>query len=111
MNADIDSSAIPSQNEAEKLKISDRIHTDDTAFLLVHFEFHCSFEILRARLQNWLDEKKRVFIYYTVDEIIEKMGCCKQKALKLLNKLKEFGLIECERKETSGTTDAGTYGC
>lgn len=46
---------------------------------------------------NWLDKKKRVFIYYTVDEIIEKMGCCKQKALKLLNELKEFGLIECER--------------
>ena len=46
---------------------------------------------------NWLDELGRVFIYYTVDEIIEKMGCCKQKALKLLNELKEFGLIECER--------------
>ena len=46
---------------------------------------------------NWLDELGRVFIYYTVDEIIEKIGCCKQKALKLLNELKEFGLIECER--------------
>ena len=32
-----------------------------------------------------------------LDEIIEKMGCCKQKALKLFNELKEFGLIECER--------------
>ena len=52
MNADIDSSAIPSQSEAEKFKISDRKRTDDTAFLLVHFEFQCSFEILRARLQE-----------------------------------------------------------
>ena len=34
---------------------------------------------------------------YTVDEIIEKMGCCKQKAVKLLRELKEIGLIECER--------------
>ena len=31
----------------------------------------------------------------TVDEIIEKMGCCKQKAVKLLKELKESGLIEC----------------
>ena len=50
-----------------------------------------------SKKNNWLDEQNRVFIYYTVDEIIEKMGCCKQKALKLLNELKEFGLIECER--------------
>ena len=50
-----------------------------------------------SKKNNWLDEQDRVFIYYTVDEIIEKMGCCKQKALKLLNELKEFGLIECER--------------
>ena len=38
-----------------------------------------------------------MFIYYTVDEIIEKMGCCEQKAVKLLKELKEIGLIECER--------------
>ena len=50
-----------------------------------------------SKKNNWKDEFGRVFIYYTVDEIIEKMGCCKQKALKLLNELKEFGLIECER--------------
>ena len=28
---------------------------------------------------NWLDEQNRVFIYYTVDEIIEKMGCLTRK--------------------------------
>lgn len=50
-----------------------------------------------SKKNKWKDELGRVFIYYTVDEIIEKMGCCKQKALKLLNELKEFGLIECER--------------
>ena len=50
-----------------------------------------------SKKNNWLDEQKRVFIYYTVDEIIEKMGCCKQKAVKLLKELKEIGLIECER--------------
>ena len=50
-----------------------------------------------SKKNNWKDEFGRVFIYYTVDEIIEKIGCCKQKALKLLNGLKEFGLIECER--------------
>lgn len=50
-----------------------------------------------SKKNNWLDEQKRVFIYYTVDEIIEKMGCCKQKTVKLLKELKEIGLIECER--------------
>ena len=50
-----------------------------------------------SKKNNWKDEFGRVFIYYTVDEIIEKMGCCKQKALKLLNELIKFGLIECER--------------
>ena len=37
-----------------------------------------------SKKNNWKDEFGRVFIYYTVDEIIEKMGCCKQKAVKLL---------------------------
>ena len=41
--------------------------------------------------------KNQGFIYYTVDVVIEKMGCCKQKAVKLLKELKEIGLIECER--------------
>ncbi|MBR3295544.1 MAG: replication initiator protein A [Clostridia bacterium] len=46
---------------------------------------------------NWHDDLGRVFIYYTIEEIINKMGCCKQKAVKLLKELKEIGLIECER--------------
>ena len=50
-----------------------------------------------SRKNNWHDDLGRVFIYYTIEEIIGMMGCCKQKALKLLNELKEFGLIECER--------------
>ena len=50
-----------------------------------------------SKKNKWQDEFGREFIYYTLEEIIEKMGCCKQKALKLLNELKEFGLIECER--------------
>ena len=50
-----------------------------------------------SKKNNWKDEFGRVFIYYTVDEIIEKMGCSKRKAVKLLKELKEIGLIECER--------------
>ena len=46
---------------------------------------------------RWLDDCDRVFIYYTVDEICRTMGCARQKALKLINELKESGLIECER--------------
>ena len=46
---------------------------------------------------NWQDEYGRAFIYYTIDEITRTMGCCKQKAAKLLKELKGIGLIECER--------------
>jgi len=46
---------------------------------------------------NWHDEYDRVFIYYTIDEITNTMGCCKQKAVKFLNELKEIGLIDCEQ--------------
>ena len=52
VNADIDASTVPSQCKAEILKISDRKHADDTAFLLIYLQFQGFFKILRARLQK-----------------------------------------------------------
>ena len=51
---------------------------------------------LSARNQ-WLDENGRVFIYFTVSQIMEQMGCASQKATKLLDDLERIGLIERER--------------
>lgn len=53
-------------------------------------------------MQNgWLDEKNRVFIYYTLEEIMEDLGCAKEKAAKVLAELdskKGIGLIEKKRQ-------------
>ncbi len=36
---------------------------------------------------NWIDEEGRVYIIFTVDEIMEALGCAEQKAIKLLSEL------------------------
>ena len=53
---------------------------------------------LSAR-NGWVDEENRVFIYYTVDSIMEDLNCGNKKAVKLLNELdSEYGLIERKRQ-------------
>lgn len=48
---------------------------------------------------KWFDEENRVYIIYTLDDIIEDFGCARQKAAKLLDELdKEIGLIERKRQ-------------
>lgn len=47
---------------------------------------------------NWVDEEGRVYIYFSIKQIMEAMGCASQKATKLLDELEESaGLIERER--------------
>ena len=49
---------------------------------------------------GWLDEKDRVYIVFTVEEIAEQMNCGTQKAVKLMKELdtdKGIGLIEKKR--------------
>ena len=44
---------------------------------------------------KWLDEENRVYIIYTVEDIIIDLGCARQKVSKLLEELDlAFGLIE-----------------
>lgn len=48
---------------------------------------------------GWVDEHNRVYIIYTMEEIIEDMGCARQKAAKLLDELDNIvGLIERKRQ-------------
>ena len=47
-----------------------------------------------SRENRWLDEKSRVYIYYSVQRVCAYMGCKKDKAMKLLAELEDFGLIE-----------------
>ncbi len=47
----------------------------------------------------WLDDNNRVYIIYTLEDIIDDFGCARQKAAKLLDELdKGVGLIERKRQ-------------
>ena len=48
---------------------------------------------------KWVDEKGRVYIIYTIEQIMADMNCADQKATKLLDELeKKYGLIERKRQ-------------
>ena len=48
---------------------------------------------------RWLDNENRVYIIYTVEDIINDLGCARQKVAKLLDELdNSVGLIERKRQ-------------
>ncbi|MCR4813435.1 MAG: replication initiator protein A [Lachnospiraceae bacterium] len=47
-----------------------------------------------SRKNEWFDEKRRVYIIYTMEEIMESVGCGHTKCVDLLKELTNFGLIE-----------------
>jgi hypothetical protein len=50
---------------------------------------------------NWHDEENRAYIYYTMENIMEDLGCAKEKCSKVLAELdskKGYGLIEKKRQ-------------
>lgn len=51
-----------------------------------------------SAVNGWLDQKKRVYIIYTTEELMEDMGCANQKATKLMKELENIGLIERKRQ-------------
>lgn len=52
-----------------------------------------------SQKNGWLDDKNRVYIIYTVGEIMEDMNCGNKKAIQLLTDLEEkAGLIERKRQ-------------
>lgn len=46
---------------------------------------------------NWVDEKGRVYIAFTKDDVMDYLNCKSEKAMKLLGELYEIGLIEKKR--------------
>jgi len=48
--------------------------------------------------KRWLDERGRVYLYYTIASIQADLCCCKEKARKLLRELEQTGLIEKKRQ-------------
>ena len=47
---------------------------------------------------HWMDERGRIFLFYKIDAIQADLGCCKEKACKLLSELESAGLIEKKRQ-------------
>lgn len=47
---------------------------------------------------EWMDELRRVYIIFTVAEIMEALGCGNQKAIKILNELEKEQLVEKKRR-------------
>lgn len=46
---------------------------------------------------QWLDEKGRVYIYYTVKQIMNSLSCSNKTVTKLLHELEQSGLISREK--------------
>ena len=51
-----------------------------------------------SRKNGWIDDKNRVYIIFTVEEVQNTMRCAKQKATKLMQELEAIGLIEKKRQ-------------
>ena len=56
---------------------------------------------------NWIDDDKRVYIYFSVEDVMEQLGCGKNKAIKCLKELDVetgIGLIQ-KRRQGLGKTN------
>lgn len=51
-----------------------------------------------SRKNKWVDEKNRVYIIYTIESIRESFHVSNSTAVKLMQELEEFGLIEKKRR-------------
>lgn len=95
-------------NEAEQYnfyRIPKLLFTDER-FKGVSVEAKVLYGLMLDRMSlsvknKWLDEFGRVYIVFTVNEVMEMIGCAEQKATRLLNELddvKGVGLIERKRR-------------
>ena len=51
-----------------------------------------------SRKNNWKDEQNRIYIIYTIAEMMEDLNRCEQKVLKCMNELKTIGLVKTIRQ-------------
>lgn len=76
----------------------------DEHFKMVSAEAKILYGLLLDRMSlsvknGWLDQEGKVYIIYTVEDIMEALGCATQKAMKLLTELEsKCGLIERKRQ-------------
>lgn len=89
-------------------QLPDELFTIDLfATLSLHAKVLYSFMLRRVSISksnNWIDDTGDVFIYYRVDEIMEKFNCSNKTAAKIISELEEIGLIE-KRRQGQGKPD------
>lgn len=51
-----------------------------------------------SKMHEWADEDERVYVYYTVEEIMGLLHCGKQKAIRALQELREADLIMVKKQ-------------
>jgi len=51
-----------------------------------------------SRKNHWTDKQGRLYIYFTIDEIIGTFGHAREKAVRLLSQLCYYGLVEKKRQ-------------
>ena len=81
-----------------KVLLTDEAFTDISVEAKVLYSF--MLDRMSLSVKNcWFDDDNRVYIIYTIDDILIDFGCARQKALKLLDELeKGIGLIERKRQ-------------
>ena len=55
-------------------------------------------ELSQINSERFSDESGRVYVIYTVEEVCEKFGCGKEKAIRIFKELEKNGMIERYRK-------------
>lgn len=89
-------------------QLPDELFTIDLfSTLSLHAKVLYSFMLRRVSISksnNWIDDTGDVFIYYRVDEIMEKFNCSNKTAAKIISELEEIGLIE-KRRQGQGKPD------
>ena len=95
-------------NEAEQFSFYriQKVLLSDIRFRTVSLDAKVLYGLLLDRMSlsvknGWLDEGGRVYIIFTIADVMETLGCAEQKANKLMNELdsaKGVGLIERKRR-------------
>ena len=78
----------------------------DEKYIAVSIGVKMFYGLLLDRMQlsvenGWIDDENRVYIYFPVEEIMEKMHCKSEKAVRMLGELdgkRGIGLIEKKRQ-------------
>ena len=75
----------------------------DSRFASLSAEAKTLYGILLDRMDlsmknGWLDKQNRVYLFFTVQEIQDSLGCGKNKAIQLMKELEKMGLIERKRQ-------------